>query len=261
MSTEPPSGGRNLGGIVISGVVFIAASIGVRTCINLQNMPPSMVEEFEALVDHPVAGPAMREVRDHFPDEWVRLRAIAVSQPPDVTAAQLGGLFQQEMARFTGSHRSDVAAAPDENHAAIVRSTLALMEILQPENVAACAALATMGPIPAGIQLSDDASSALRDVGFSNLVAIREGIAHPTRRAEPSDADIQQLMTLLRQTHASASTLGLMDGTIDEQTAAPAANCLSAIETPGRSSPDRRRLLGRLRASDLAPEPPQPAAP
>jgi hypothetical protein len=263
LSTEPtpsPPGPTILSRTLVGIAIAFVIGVGLLRCSNVvgQFNQPTVAEQMEAEANDPERGQDLRIIRDSFPEQWARLIAAVEALGIRATSEEVNSTVREEMRLFMRRRSPELGAAPDAQLAAIVRGQRDLMVILQRRDVGLCAAFAANGNLP-NTDLPPEAGPVIAGLGRASLVALREAVAHPQRRAQPSEEDGRRLWQVLNSQGASAQTLALLEGTTPFETAAQRDRCAAGLAYMNALLALPPAALGRFKAADMAAPNPPPA--
>lgn len=183
-------------------------------------------QEIDRLSNDP-ANTSLAAVRIHFPEDYARFRtAVAKAAKSDMTNAEVGVEAFKFMRAFTLSHIEHAAAAPEGPMVSLAAANLNLVEVLQDDNVQACADFGMSGLNPS-VRLSPDSIMALDAVSAKTIEAARAGIDHPVVRAtDLSRTDWQELGSAMR---SNGTPDEVMAALVDLSKQSPEIQCEATV--------------------------------
>jgi hypothetical protein len=140
-----------------------------------------------------ISGPALRELRDHFPEEWARMSRILLAPS---TAERRSTAIIDEFNRFIDARSAQVREAPDDILVALVSARRDLIHAQAEAAPLACASFMTSHPVWEGSP-SPDLWAVQYNFYRLSLIAIERGAASPTHHNVPRDEHFERLRQVL----------------------------------------------------------------
>jgi len=151
--------------------------------LTLPGAPPAPPPDpTEAFLKSPARAEAYTALERNFPEDYARIRA-------ELDAMLKGGKSEAEVQarafelfrEFTNSHAEQTVQAPDAQLVALAHKQVALMTVLQQDNVEACAQI-TRVKFESDAGLTPRSRAALSAVTAAQLEATKAGMAAPNKR-------------------------------------------------------------------------------
>ena len=217
-------GYKGLGAISGVGVVLVIAFMIARPYLEQRGWLASTSTERgadAALLDDPNAGPTMRFIQQHFPEDYVKIREAVRAQAAAGDAAKLSEAFGAQLDAFYRRHAADLAQAPDADLRKLIEVHFQLSDNIHWQETA-CARFFT-GALSDADTLLPDAEKLVAEFRMARLTAMANGRAHPAhRKTGPIEAKAgTMLIDALKVSGAPFTTIEFVTGkrSVDGMTA------------------------------------------
>lgn len=246
--------------VAVGSGYVVGSSIRTATDTSRNATEADLARQLQALETSPAFGDFYREFRTSFPAEYRQFLADMTAQMRRSKDQEANGLYAQKWVRdFVTKNMSAIATAADEPLATLALQTAKVGEILERESVPMCAGFTITGDIGLPENLSQQAQAEMGRLSFLTLRAIVSGQNSSTRRAEPTDAQSEELWEAIFATQLDQHLVdAVADGSIvslpaAEQCAAGVATNRAIADLP----PAQRAYWTALGAAEIASDPAQ----
>jgi hypothetical protein len=183
---------------ILQGVARLGFSAALA-CTAALSACSAQGDPADRFLDGSVSGPALRELRDSFPEEWSRVREILLASS---TAEQRSTATVDEFERFIQAHRAQVRVAPNDMLVALVS---ARQDLIHAQAEAAPLACASAMTDHAAWQGSASSDFWILQYNFYRLtlIAIERGAATPTHHNLPDEQHFERLRQVLVSQHVA----------------------------------------------------------
>ncbi len=216
---------------VATAVIGIVCFLGAReltsggvAAAQRQLTPTS---EVEAMLDRQAASdPMTSAIAEYFPNEWSEMRlAMAEDIKSSISSVEIERRAHARSRQFMVENAAATAASPTTPLLAAAKAETLLISQLQQENEQYCADFAVRG-LQAGTRPSETAINLVGQAARARVIATRQGLDSPTRRAAPSDEDWGAVLDEMTRRGA---TEAMFNSLSDSSAASPQLQCSGGV--------------------------------